>query len=128
MNQNQEAPIINQTQFSGEEPLLTKPIKEESDPLKEKTPSFLQTKIGKIALIGGGIFVIILFLIIFFVMNKKDAPPIVIEDAVVQESTKELSPLQEKVNLLQEQLEEADPTKQALSFPPVDLDLAITEK
>lgn len=76
-------------------------------------------------LIAGGIFIILLMLVIIFV-PKKQSP----EDAVGNSvdnpgAAGELNPYLERIKRLEGELKEADPTKQELSLPPVDMKISL---
>lgn len=124
MNENQS---INQTQFSFEEPIFEnqasyseeKPIDENLDKKKGKKK--------RLILLGIGIFIVLLSLIILLARNGNGMIEEIIEPPM-QEVPRELSPLQLRIEDARELLELADPSKQDLAFPPVDLNLRLDPK
>lgn len=124
MNENQS---INQTQFSFEEPIFEnqasyseeKPVDENLDKKKGKKK--------RLILVGIGIFIVLLSLIILLARNGNGMIEEIIEPPM-QEVPRELSPLQLRIEDARELLELADPSKQDLAFPPVDLNLRLDPK
>lgn len=134
MNNTQEIPLTNQTQFMGEEPLLSRPTspppaipQPENLPEEEKV-SFFRSRKGRLLLAGGVILILLMGVVSILVLGNKKTPTQRIAEEMEEAVNREISPLQEKIDLLKIQLEGADPTKQSLAFPPVDLDLEITDK
>lgn len=118
---------INQTQFSFEEPIF-----EDQAVYMGETPEEKEVKPkSKRNLIFIGIVGFILFLLLIVVLlfasrnNKTDE---VIEDENIVVVTKEMGPLQKRIEDARELLDTADPTKQDLSFPPLDMDIRLDPK
>lgn len=122
----QEIPI-NQTQFSFEEPIF-----ENETVYREDKPEDLEQKPKskkKLFIIIGivGFIFIILLLVLVMAMRSRGSTQEVGEDTnpVV---AKELGPIQQRIEDSRELLDIADPAKQDLAFPPVDLELRLDPK
>lgn len=122
----QEIPI-NQTQFSFEEPIF-----ENETVYREDKPEDLEQKPKsrkKLFIIIGviGFIFIILLLVLVMAMRGRGSTQEVGEDTnpVV---AKELGPIQQRIEDSRELLDIADPAKQDLAFPPVDLELRLDPK
>lgn len=122
----QEIPI-NQTQFSFEEPIF-----ENETVYREDKPEDLEQKPKsrkKLFIIIGviGFIFIILLLVLVMAMRGRGSTQEVDEDTnpVV---AKELGPIQQRIEDSRELLDIADPAKQDLAFPPVDLELRLDPK
>lgn len=125
---NEQTPV-NQTQFSFEEPIFenTQVYIDESKPSSPQTPNNKK----KYIFIGVGIclFVLVLvFLILVFILRRN----LVTEDGDSQiretKSATQLGPIEQRIEDARVLLNTADPTKQDLSFPPVDLNLRLDKK
>lgn len=115
----------NQTQFFSEEILYEKPgefLPDESSKKIVKKP-FLKTLLGKIIL-GFGAFLVLILVFVLFTLNKPKEQEKEIEEKQTEQKGEETH-LQIKLDNLQEQLEEADPTRKELPFPPVNLDIRL---
>ena len=117
----------NQTQFAEEEALfqnVTTPEMPQA-PVEEE-PAKPDPK-KKIMLIGGAVFgVMFLLIIILAIVGRKPMVEQVIEPSpspspVIAKD----NPLRERVENLQDELGEADPTNQTLVFPPVDMSIQL---
>lgn len=122
----QEIPI-NQTQFSFEEPIF-----ENETVYREDKPEDLEQKPKskkKLFIIIGivGFIFIILLLVLVMAMRGKGTTQQVDEDTDPVIS-KELGPIQQRIEDSRELLDIADPAKQDLAFPPVDLELRLDPK
>ncbi len=122
----QEIPI-NQTQFSFEEPIF-----ENETVYREDKPEDLEQKPKsrkKLFIIIGviGFIFIILLLVLVMAMRGRGSTQEVGEDTnpVV---ANELGPIQQRIEDSRELLDIADPAKQDLAFPPVDLELRLDPK
>lgn len=122
----QEIPI-NQTQFSFEEPIF-----ENETVYREDKPEDLEQKPKskkKLFIIIGviGFIFIILLLVLVMAMRGRGSTQEVDEDTnpIV---AKELGPIQQRIEDSRELLDIADPAKQDLAFPPVDLELRLDPK
>lgn len=121
MSEKQEP--INQTQFSFEEPIFEneatyseKPLAEVTDKPKSKKKLFIFVIVG--------FFIVVFFLVILLVRNGKPSP----EELAAEPASipmKELGPLQQRIQDARDLLNLADPTKQDLTFPPVDLNIRL---
>lgn len=109
----------NQTEFSSVEPLFERP------PVDPKTlevkPAPKSQKV-LMAVIGAVIVVFILIIILVIVMSRREMLPDILPEPSATPST-QLDPLRQQVHDLRAELEAADPTKQDLPFPPVNLDI-----
>lgn len=122
---------IDQTQFSEEEPLFESP---ESHP-KNIQPSVAVTppansKHKKMLIIGISIIAIIL-LIITILALAMGRPKGEVEESITPSPSPAAiteSEMQSRITKLRSDLKEADPTKQDLTFPPVDLELRLDKK
>lgn len=122
----QEIPI-NQTQFSFEEPIF-----ENETVYREDKPEDLEQKPKsrkKLFIIIGvvGFIFIILLLVLVIAMRGRGSTQEVGED-ISPVVTKELGPIQQRIEDSRELLDIADPAKQDLAFPPVDLELRLDPK
>ncbi|MCC6711498.1 MAG: hypothetical protein IT416_04080 [Candidatus Pacebacteria bacterium] len=113
----------NQTQFSVDEPILEKPVETINDeqPVAKKTlPKYLYF------IFAGLIFIIIVLVIA--VLNK---PTTVVEDEpeLIPTPTiaKELTPIEQKIEVAKDKLEESNPTTEKDPFPPINMELRIDE-
>ena len=121
--------MVNQTQFSFEEPIFedAQVYADETQPKEVQPP--VNNKKKKILIIAGivGFLFILLLLLLVVVRARKAVTPT--DDPVKQvEETKNDDPIQDRIDDARDLLEEADPTKQDLSFPPVDMDLRLDPK
>jgi hypothetical protein len=114
---------IDQTNFANQEPIYEEPA--DYDEIR-KSLSFFKTKKGKMISILAALFGFFLSLIIilFFVFNKKPLDLVEKEKEPSQEII-QLDPLRTRIKVLADDLDQADPTKQELPFPPVDLSIRI---
>ncbi len=125
MNENQVP--LNQTQFSFEEPIFEeksvyideKPVDEQTEKPKSKK------KIVVIAVVG---IVLILVSLIVVVAGMRKGPSEVSEEEPEVIVAKELGPLQKRIEDARELLDLADPSKQDLAFPPVNMGLRLDPK
>lgn len=127
MNDMNEKESINQTQFSFEEPIFENQAVYSEEKPDDENLDKKKSKKKTIILVGIGIFIILITLLIFLTRNGNG----IIEDIIeppVQDVPKELSPLQLRIEDARELLNLADPTKQDLAFPPIDLNLRLDPK
>ena len=116
--------LLNQTSFSEEEPLLEKPA--DYDEKLANRKKFFKTKQEKLLKILIFLFSFFLILIIALYFVFKKPKPVEIEKPTEKvEQVQSLDPLRKRIKVLSEDLNEADPTKQELPFPPVDLKIRI---
>ena len=119
---------LNQTQFSFEEPIFENKAVYMDDKPPEDLDKEPKNKKKTFIIVGVvGFIIIILFLVIAQSMTKKNG---ILEEpeedvAVV---TKELGPLQKRIDDARELLDLADPTKQDLAFPPIDMKIRLDPK
>lgn len=128
----------NQTQFSVEEPLLEKPVSSSMEELKpsdsKKTKS--QEEQGaqgvkpvsknKKMLLGAGIFLVVVLLLLG-ILSIFRKPEIQLQEEVVEiiEEIEQKTQIEEKLLLIEEDLDKANPASQNMPFPPIDLELKI---
>lgn len=123
-NQNQP---LNQTQFSFEEPIFENPLQyeEEKPPIVEKSKKSKKKLYISIGIVATVFLLLILFVIFLRLRNKNDATEPLKRDPAIEQ---ELGPLQRRIEQSRFLLESADPTKEDLSFPPVNFDLRLDPK
>lgn len=114
----------NQTQFSFEEPfendvnveipVAPKPVVEGSQGSKKK----------KIIIIS--VVVLVLLLIILFIkLNSRKKPVVETEEEQQAQEVKDLGPIEQRIKNAKDDLKIADPSRQDLTYPPVDFKLRI---
>ncbi len=119
--------LTNQTQFSIEEPIREeKSAESHTDGPHAAIP---QKKSKKIVVVIVVVIVIFLLCILLLAASsrKQISGPIATPEASVTPSVQQDHPLLGRVNRLRSQLDIADPTKQPLLFPPVDLTIRLDE-
>ncbi len=122
-----ESILTNQTQFSYEEPYResSRVVAGEVETIGSKPKS----KKKLFILAGVGVFLLFFALILLAAMRPKQIevtqfqPPVYATPVPV-----EVSPLLERVNRLKTELQDADPIKQSLVFPPVDMQIMLDPK
>ena len=118
----------DQTQFVAEEPLFEQPVKltaphvskpENSEP---KKPS----KKRVFMLVTMGLFFFLLLLIVIAAAMRRQTSPLD-EGEVIEEEQQEkmIDPFRQRIKDLGAELKAADPTKDDLPFPPVDMDIRL---
>ena len=123
---NEQTPV-NQTQFSFEEPIFenTQVYVDESQPILPQTPKNKK----KFIFIGIGLFFLVLVVLTIVLIIRGNS---VAQDGETQiketKTTIELGPIEQRIEDARVLLNTADPTKQDLSFPPVDLNLRLDKK
>lgn len=123
MAENQ-APL-NQTQFSFEEPIFENTAIYKEDKPPENLDKKAKNKKMLVIIIGVVSFIFILiFLVVAQSLTKKNIVQVEPEEDIIT-VTKELSPLQKRIDDARELLDLADPTKQDLAFPPVDMKIRL---
>ncbi len=123
----EESVLTNQTQFSYEEPFRQVP-----SVAGEKTTATAQSpKSRRMMLIVGGVVLFFILIILLVLVGRR---PTITKTSPFQQPSEatplpaEANPLRERVERLQTELEDADPTKQSLLFPPVDMDIRLDPK
>lgn len=116
---------INQTQFSFEEPIFEKEqvYIEETTPEQEEARRKKKKKLFKIIAVLA-VVLILLATMILMIVNRKGLPEIIFNPPPATMAP-ELTPLQLRIQDAREQLNLADPAKQDLSFPPIDLNIRL---
>lgn len=115
----------NQTQFATDEPILEKP---EQPVVEEQTVASVKKKPPKYLyfIIGGIVFILVI--LILAVLNK---PNTQVEEAAEVTPTptvaQELSPIEQKLEVAKDKLDEANPTTEKYPFPPLNMELRIDE-
>jgi hypothetical protein len=120
--------LSDQTSFGLESPLFAPKKKPKSlaDMTPEELAAHKRKKLLMAVLVGVGIFLVLV--IIMAVMLKRRTPGRVSPEASAEpESSQTLSPLEQKVETLRQDLRQADPTRQDTPFPPVDLTIELDE-
>jgi len=116
---------LNQTQFISEDQIFSSSNVAIPDPVIEekKEPEKKSNKKKILFIVLGVVFLLLFSLVMLLKMRKK---PVKQEDEVVnQKVSEELTPMQQRIESLREDLEVADPTNQDLTFPPVDMGLRL---
>ena len=118
---------INQTQFSFEEPIFeNSAVYAEEKPVEEPTEKPQNNKKIIAIVVIGVVLILIAIIVVISSMRNKTVEVVEIEpEAVV---TKELGPLQKRIEDARELLDLADPSKQDLAFPPVNMGIRLDPK
>lgn len=117
----------NQTHFAEEEPLF----EESSLPVDPNAPIVPRKKKSPLALIliGAGLIVIvILFLIVIMLLMPVQMLPTKAKPSPTPTVKKDVSALEQRINELDVDLKQADPSKLDLPFPPVNMELELDKK
>ncbi len=125
-NDQDELVTDDQTQFGLESPLFTVPRK--SKPESELTPEEITRQKRQRLLIGLGIGLLILLMVLVVVaalMKPRVSKTLTPDASSTPVPHQQLSPLEQKVDTLRKDLRLADPTRQDLPFPPVDLEIQL---
>jgi cell division protein FtsL len=120
---------FDQTEFTQQAPVFGSESEswwEEAKSRIKPEKKFIQTPKGKIILFSGLAFLLIIILLVIILwikqtVQKGDLPQI--NDQKVAEQ--DLSPLQQQIIDLRQQLKAADPAKKDTPFPQVDLEMRI---
>lgn len=126
--------VYNQTQFSLEEPFL-QPV-EASSSQKKKKPEQDKKKqqlqkppLKTFVVIFLSVIVFCIMILLLFVNRESVQPENLLPSASNTPSDDtQRTPLQEQMSDFAELLERSDPAKQALIFPPVDMELRLDDK
>ncbi len=114
----------NQTQFATDEPILEKPVKpiieEPVLPTKKGLPKYLY-------LVFGGLVFVIVVLVLAVLNKPKNQPNETAEITPTPTIAQELTPIEQKLGLAKNKLEEANPTTEKYPFPPLNMELRIDE-
>ncbi|OGJ37831.1 MAG: hypothetical protein A2383_01955 [Candidatus Pacebacteria bacterium RIFOXYB1_FULL_39_46] len=116
----------NQTQFIVEEPLLEKPVVVQPPPEQKEEIKPSRFSKWKWLLVGGVATLLIIALIIVLRLSPT------MDDPEEEETSSNgipsvLSPLEQRLEIAKQNLEQANPTTQDLPFPPLDLKLRIDD-
>lgn len=115
----------NQTHFAYEEPLFEQPPTVPSDePVKPPVPWY-KKKLVLVGIIGGVLFLLLLLLIL---MQPRRQEPEDSKATPTPSPVANFGPLEARVIELQQELEAADPAKQDLPFPPVNMEMRIPDE
>jgi cell division protein FtsL len=120
---------FDQTEFAQQTPVFGSESEswwEEAKSRIKPEKKFIQTPKGKIILFSGLAFLLIIILLVIILWVKQaaqkgDLPQINDQEAAEQD----LSPLQQQIIDLRQQLKAADPAKKDTPFPQVDLEMRI---
>lgn len=122
---SQRGESTDQTRFSLEEPLLRSV--DEGDEVADA--ALIKSTSKKRRLLVGGAVVLLLVILVLAIIasqgRKQVAPDI---KDVAEENDPHLGPLEERIVKLKNDLGNADPTKQELPFPLLDMDLRLDKK
>jgi len=123
---------IDQTKFSVEQPLfeqigaLPEPEFVEQD---VKPPLLKRRKVVIGLVIGITLLVLLILLLINTIINRSKLVAVPEASPTIEETRKvEVGPLLKRVEVVREELKEADPTKNELVFPTLDYSLRIDPK
>lgn len=119
---------INQTKFSFEEPIFAdSAVYTEKKPEQDAAPKPKNNKRVLVVVIGI-VLVVLLLLALLMASRMRRGVTQVEEDVSEPVEVQELGPLQKRIEEARELLELADPAKQDLAFPPVDLNIRLDPK
>jgi hypothetical protein len=117
---------INQTQFSFEEPIFeNQAVYQEKLPTDEVKKSKNKNLLIIITSVAG---VVVILLGLFIAIGMKNGNGFLVEPEPELIVPKELSPLEQRIQDARDLLDIADPAKQDLAFPPVDLQIRLDPK
>ena len=120
----------NQTQFSQEGAVLEEQQEELLfEPTAEDGKPFFKTKKGVLMIVGGLAFIfLVLVLVIASIIGNSNKKPIdqAQEQPPVQQQSSD-DPLQQELNQLKSELEQADPSKRELPFPQIELEINLEQ-
>jgi hypothetical protein len=122
----------DQTQFAQEEPLFEKTAEVvlPPAPAPTPTPSDVPPKKSKMLLfVAGGLifFIFIIGVILLAVFTRSKTPASDIDEQETEEEQQMLGPFMQRLNELESQLQAADPSKEELPFPPIDMEIRLEE-
>lgn len=117
----------DQTQFVTEEPLYEQSSKAVVPPanLDVVTP---KPKRPPLLLILGGVALLSMVVAISLIVMRKAAPPTTVPTESIEQTMPEMDPFKKQLTDLGDQLQAADPTKDELPFPPVDMHIQLEDK
>lgn len=117
--------LNDQTRFSDEGMFFESPP---PSPDMGPKPPFLETKQGKLALVGVAVlgFILIVVGLAALATNQEEIKEKIAE--YTPQPARELTETEKKVELLKQLLKTADPTKELDPFPPVDLTFRLDEE
>lgn len=126
MNQ-EELPLTDQTRFTFEKPLFEDAaVVSAAEPAAEMKRPWFKTKKGLAILLSCVVFCILLLVATVFLTRQSDT---VVPDQIQVQTlpSPSLTPNQQKISDLREELEEADPAKQEFPFPPVSMEIVLPD-
>jgi hypothetical protein len=125
-NETDELVTGDQTSFGLESPLFDQPKRrgfvEEMSPEEKARQKKKKIIIG---LIAGGVAVFVLLVVIAAMFKPRGLQTTTPEASAEPQTNQELSPLEQKVETLRQELRAADPTREDIPFPPVDLEIEL---
>jgi hypothetical protein len=126
MNEYNQDQLVdtNQTEFSSVEPLFEKPPVDPATLVPKPAPKSHRVLMF---VIGGVVVVVLLIIVLVVLLSRRQMLPTLLPQPTPTPST-QLDPLRQEVVNLRTELEAADPTKQELPFPPVDLDIFLEQQ
>lgn len=124
---NQDNIINNQTQFSNESLVFEETTKIPTSEKEMSEVSFIKTKKGILVIAIAVLVFLFLIITTLIILKPKENAVILEEEAQENQIMIDSSPLKQKINDLKLQLNQADPTRQSLSFPPVNMNIKIIE-
>jgi flagellar basal body-associated protein FliL len=125
-----ENQIPTQSQFTANEPLIAQDYLRSEKDLSEEQPKQTDSqKLLKIGIVIGGVIILLLLMtLIFYNPGQQPTDEQPEDPELVEQLSPEVSLLQSRVRNLRTQLEQADPVRSDLPFPPVDVQLRLDDK
>lgn len=115
----------DQTQFIAEEPLYEKPVPV-ANPQQSEQPSKPKSRLP--LFIGAGAVVVLLMIIALALAARRQPIAQPGEETSSEQVSPAMGPFKQQLSELNQQLQAADPTKEDLPFPPVDMHITLQEK
>lgn len=130
--------LVEQTKFNLVEPLFDRddkvPVVQPHPPESESAPPAVAAaaprKKPRALLVGGAVLAVLVVLIVLFAALSRAprTPSIVVPSASPVGTLQQQTAFEKRLSEIQARLEDGDPTKQDLVFPPVDLKIRLDKK